>query len=109
MPESWASAAFADSLAHRLAPTDGILVTGIEPSNASNAIELRLATAMRGGRWLIRAELAPRAGAESVWSTTYWRDPGQPEQSLEHVATEVAGEIYRLVGRAALNPLEARR
>lgn len=109
MPEAWASAAFADSLAHRLAPAEGILVAGIEPGPIGNAMELRVATAMRGGRWFIRAELATSAGADAVWSSNYWRDPAEPAQSLAHVATEVAGEVYRLVGRAALKPQEARR
>lgn len=102
LPAPLTSEAISDSLAKRLEQSPLIRLDTVAPKG-SQTMELRLAAGLRGGRLRLRAELWSRNSSVPTWTATFWHDPRELSLALDAVAGDTAGELFRIIGRGALD------
>ncbi len=101
VPGTWASTAFADSLASRLSMVRGIQAT----SNTRDArFVLRGNVAMKEGRLILATRLGHVGRRDTVWTATFWRSATSGSSVLSDLAAAIAEAVFSETTRETLAP-----
>lgn len=101
VPETWESAAFADSLASRLSMVRGIRAT----ANTGNAqFVLSGKVSMKEGRLILATRIGREGGRDTVWTATFWRSATTGSSVLPDLASAVAEAVLIASAHETLKP-----
>jgi len=102
-PRSWTSAAFAESLAARLARMPGLTVrVGGGSFGSATEFSVRGDVTARDGRLVIAARLYRVPGRDAVWTATFWRTDSLTSDLVGDLAGGVAEAVYGALARSAV-------
>lgn len=108
-PRSWTSAAFAESLAARLARMPGLTVrVGGSSFGFLSEFTVRGYVTARDGRLVIAARLYRDSQQDAVWTATFWRDDAPDPNIVNDLAADVAEALYGQLARRAVTSTEGR-
>lgn len=101
VPGTWASTAFADSLAARLSMVRGIQATA---NTNDGQFVLRGHVAMKEGRLILSTRLGREGSGDAVWTATFWRSTNSGSSVVSDLAAAVAEALFSESARETLAP-----
>ncbi len=102
-PRVWTAAAFAESLAARLARMPGLTVrVGGGSFGSETEFTVRGDVTAREGRLVIAARLYRVPGRDAVWTATFWRADSLTSDLVGDLAGGVAEAVYGALARSAV-------
>lgn len=102
-PRLWTSAAFAESLATRLARMPGLTVrTGVDTFASAPEFAIRGEVTTREGRLVLAVRLHRRGDGDAIWTATFWRTDALTSDLVSDLAGAIAEAVYGQLARSAV-------